>query len=165
MCIGHDLDGVALALEALHVPLLGRRHHQPLAQRRQAPDHVAERPRRAGVLGRQHLEEVPDVHQPARALAEEQLAQDDAALVEDARVEPPERLARGGGVPGEEAREERMVAVGGDGRGEIGQRQPEERRQPGAQPLGRIARIGDRAQQIAHLPRLGRARRAPPGCR
>ena len=47
----------------------------------------------------------------------------------------------------------------------------EEWRQPGAQPFGRIARIGDRAQQVADLPRFvgvveallhGRAQR---GCR
>ena len=47
-------------------------------------------------------------------------------------------------------------------RRQIRERQPEERRQPGAQPLGGIARIGDRAQQVARPGAPRRSRRDPP---
>ncbi len=145
-----------VALEALNVSLLRLGDEQLLAQRREAADDVAERPGGARGLGGEDLEQVADVDQPARALPKEELARDDAALVEDARVEATERLARRGRVPGKETGEERMIALGG-GRGrEIGQREPEERRQPGAQALGRIARVDDGAQEIADLARFGR---------
>ena len=145
-----------VALQALNVSLLGLGHQQLLAQRRESADDVAERPGGARGLGGEDLEQVADVDQPARALAEEELARDDAALVEDARVEATERLARRGRVPGKETGEERVIALGAGGRREIGQREPEERRQPGAQALGGIARIGDGAQEIPDLARLGR---------
>ena len=107
-------------------------------------------------LGGEDLEEVADVDQPTRALAQEELTGDDAALVEDPRVE----RARAARAPRPRA-SQRDGRRAGDrprrrGRREIGQREPEERRQPGAQALGGIARIGDGAQEIPDLTRLGR---------
>ena len=162
---GHDLDGVVFALQALNVSLFRLGHQQLLAQRRESADDVAERPGGARGLGGEDLEQVADVDQPTRALAEEELAREDAALVEDARVEATERLARRGRVPGEETGEERVIALGAGGGREIGQREPEERRQPGAQPLGRD-RAGRRRRAGDPGPGAPRARRRdPPGCR
>ena len=118
---------------------------------------VAERARGARGVHREQLEQLLEV---GRAGAAPRPANSSrrasAALVEDSPEQPGEVAALGGGVPGEQAIDQRLIAARRAAAGRSASDSAEERRQPGAQPLGGIVRIGDRAQQIAHLPRLVR---------
>jgi len=55
---GHDLDGVALALDAHLVAFFGRRDDQPRHQRRQPAREIADAGARASRFGGQDLEQV-----------------------------------------------------------------------------------------------------------
>ena len=120
---------------------------------------------RRGARGveRQQLEQLLEVGQPAQRLAREQLARDDAALVEDAAEQSrPRSPLCGRSVPGEQAIDQRLVAARRR-RGQIGQRRARRTasaRRAGAWPdrADRRSRAGGRGPGA---PR--RSRRDPPG--
>ena len=150
---GHDLHGVAVTLGAQGVPLFGLGDDQLRHQAGEPAPDVAQRAFGACGLDGEDLEQLLEVGQPAHGVAGEQLTPRDAAFVEDAAEQPGQVAALGGRVPGEQPIEQRLIGAR-RGRRQLRERQREERRQPGAQPLGGIVRVGDGAQQIAHLPRL-----------
>ncbi len=153
----HDLDGLALALDALDVAVLGVGNDEPFGEGRQRAHQLAERDGLTFRAGPEDLAQVQRVREAPRAPAREQLALGDAAVVEDALEEAGPVAGVGERPPPGEPLLERVAVRIGRERREIGEREAEERREPRAQALRGLARIVDGGEQVAHLARLRRA--------
>ena len=152
---GHDLDGVAVALEPLDVAVLGG----GLARAADIGVEGADQPGQSAAGGvrffQEDLEEMVVIRQRPLAVLEQELAADDSTVIEDAREQRLEPPGVGQVLPVEEPAQERVGIGQVEQVGQDAQRHREERGDPGAAPARGVGGVVEGRQKVARRRPLG----------